>query len=72
MVWKRGAGLAATLLIVVAAVGAVVSLATNGLFTGSQGTAAAIVLVIVAVGVLGMVLLGRRSSRHTYNPDAYW
>lgn len=48
------------------------SLATNGLFGGGAAAAAVAVLAVVAVAVVGMVLVGRRSRRHTYNPDAYW
>lgn len=72
MEWTRIAGLVAVLAVVIAAAGAIGSLATNGLFAGDSTTAAAATLVVVGIAVLGMVLVGRRSRRHTANPDAYW
>lgn len=72
MVWRRIAGLVGVLAVLTVIAGGVLSLATNGLFAGATATAAGAVLVLVGVVVVGMVLVGRRSRRHTYNPDYYW
>lgn len=52
--------------------GALVTLATSGLLSGPDGAAAVVVLAVVAVSVLAVVLLGRRSGRWTANPSTYW
>lgn len=72
MEWTQIVGLLGVLLVVVSAVGAVVALATSGLFAAPFTLAAVVVVVIVAVVVGGMVLTGRRNSRWTDNPDSYW
>lgn len=72
MDWSVIVGLLAVLSVVAAVLGALLSLATNGLLTGGTALAAIVVLVLLAVTVGGMVLVGRGSARHTDNPDAYW
>lgn len=56
--------------IVAWAVGAAYSLATG--LVVQPNTRALVVLGLVAVAVVVMVLVGRRSDRWTDNPDAYW
>lgn len=72
MEWTQIAAGIGVLAVVLSALGALVSLATNDLFTGSFATDAIVVLALVALAVGGAVLVGRRSDRWTENPDAYW
>lgn len=72
MEWTRIAAAIGVLAVVLSALGALVSLATNDLFTGPFATDAIVVLALVVVAVVAAVLVGRRSGRWTENPDSYW
>lgn len=72
MNWSRAAGVCAVLAVLGVVIGAGLSLATNGLFSGSKATAAIVVLILLTLVVGGMIVIGRGSARHTANPDAYW
>lgn len=72
MEWTRVVGVVCVLGVVLAAVGALVSLASNDLMTGPVGLPAVLVLGLVVGSVIVVVLVGRRSQAWTSNPDSYW
>jgi len=68
----RALGGLVAVVVALSTLGALVSLVTNGLLAG-QYALAAIVVVLLVVGAVGVVALaGRRSGRWTENPDHYW
>jgi ABC-type transport system involved in cytochrome bd biosynthesis fused ATPase/permease subunit len=72
MEWTRLAGAVGVLAVVVTALGAFASLVLSDLFASSFAIAAGVTLVVVAVAVVAMVAVGRRSGRWVSNPSSYW
>lgn len=70
MVVSTVAGWLATLLVVLAALGAVVTLVTGPLL-GEFGVATVLVVVLVAAAVVVVALQGAKSRRWLYN-GGYW
>lgn len=70
MNWTRFLGAIVVLVVALGAVGSLLTLGGNGLLTGPYTGPAVLTTLLVAVGVLGAIGLGVRSSRFLSNP--YW
>lgn len=70
MNWTRFLGAVVVLVVAVSTIGSLLTLGGNGLLTGQYTGPATLTALLVAVGVLGAIGLGVRSSRFLSNP--YW
>lgn len=70
MNWTRFLGATVVLAVAVITIGSLFTLGGNGLLTGPYTGPAVLTILLVAVGILGSIGLGVRSSRFLSNP--YW